>query len=113
VWSRPDALRNFSIVRKFDGRPWPTGGCQIMNVHGDSSTERTPCVIVEQLALGLHEPEQLQLLRSAAKFDPAELHWQQQQPGIVSCVGPCVASTILWAGAVVGLQRLHAADACG
>jgi hypothetical protein len=25
VWSRPDALRNFSIVRKLDGRPWPTG----------------------------------------------------------------------------------------
>eukprot|EP00775_Hariotina_reticulata_P008338 gene8338-8523_t len=25
VWGSPEALRNFSVVRKLDGRPWPTG----------------------------------------------------------------------------------------
>jgi hypothetical protein len=25
AWSSPAALRNFSIVRKLDGRPWPAG----------------------------------------------------------------------------------------
>lgn len=48
VWSRPDALRNFSIVRKFDGRPWPTGVCvRTVDVHGCtcalSSTNKSLC----------------------------------------------------------------------
>jgi hypothetical protein len=25
VWGSPQALRNFSVVRKLEGRPWPTG----------------------------------------------------------------------------------------
>ncbi len=26
-WNSPQALRNFSIVRKLQGRPWPPGEC--------------------------------------------------------------------------------------